>query len=120
MIKGFQKNLKQVVLDLIALEKETKGSGLTYSGEVEIDENSFISIEYQNYRALENGIITHDDLLKVANMMFAQYPLLSKILCDKFDYVLIDEYQDTQKSVVEIFLTHIKEYAKGTLCVGFF
>ena len=120
VIKGFQKNLKQVVLDLIALDKETKGSGLTYSGEVEIDENSFTSIEYQNYRALENGTITHDDLLKVANMMFAQYPLLSKILCDKFDYVLIDEYQDTQKSVVEIFLTHIKEYAKGTLCIGFF
>lgn len=119
-IKEYQKNLKQTVLSLISVEKACKGNGLSYSGEAEINEQSFSCIEYQNYRDLEHGIISHDDLLKIANYMFATYPLLSKIICDKYDYVFIDEYQDTQKSVIEIFLEHIKSHAKGSLCVGFF
>lgn len=31
-----------------------------------------------------------------------------------------DLYQDTQVSVIEIFLKHIKETAKQSLCIGFF
>lgn len=119
-IKEYQKNLRQSVLTLIAAEQANKGAGLTYSGENKIDEQSFTSVEYKNYRDLEHGIISHDDLLKVANYMFAQYPLLAKILCDKFDYIFIDEYQDTQKPVIDIFLEHIKPFAKNSLCIGFF
>lgn len=119
-IKGYQKNLVQAVLHLILAEKQEKGSGLSYSGEAQITDESFVSVEYQNYRDLEHGVISHDDLLKVANYMFATYPLLSKLLCDKYDYIFIDEYQDTQKQVIEIFLDHIKAYAKNSLCIGFF
>ena len=119
-IKEYQKNLKKTILELISCEKECKESGLTYSGESEIDEQSFSCIEYQNYRDLEHGVISHDDLLKIANYMFATYPLLSKILCDKYDYIFIDEYQDTQKLVVEIFLKHMRKFAEGSLCIGFF
>lgn len=119
-IKGYQKNLTKAVLNLILAEKQEKGSGLSYFGEAEITDKSFASVEYQNYRDLEHGIISHDDLLKVANYMFATYPLLSKLLCDKYDYIFIDEYQDTQKQVIEIFLEHIKAYAKNSLCIGFF
>lgn len=119
-IKEYQKNLKATVINLISAEKESKSSGLSYSGEFEINEQTFTYVEYQNYRDLEHGIITHDDLLKVANYMFATYPLLSKILCDKYDYIFIDEYQDTQCAVIEIFLEHIKVAAQNRLCVGFF
>lgn len=94
-IKEFQKNLKQTVLALVSAEKELKGSGLSYTEGSEINEQSFSCIEYQNYRDLEHGVISHDDLLKIANHMFAIYPLLSKILCDKYDYIFIDEYQDS-------------------------
>jgi len=114
VIKGFQKNLMEVVMELI------KNSGLSYSGETPIDELVFDHVEYQNYRDLENGIFTHDDLLKIANMMFAKYHLLAKVLCDKYDYIFIDEYQDTQNPVVDIFLTHIRSQAQGRLCIGFF
>lgn len=119
-IKEYQKNLKSSVLNLISAEKENKGSGLVYSGEIIINEQTFNNIEYQNFRDLEHGIISHDDLLKIANYMFATYPLLAKILCDKYDYIFIDEYQDTQRAVIEIFLTHIKVAANNRLCVGFF
>lgn len=120
MIKGYQKNLKQAVVALIIAEKSAKGTGITYSGEVEITEKSFELIEYKNYRNLEKGIISHDDLLKLANYMFASYPLLSKVLCDKYDYIFIDEYQDTQRVVIDIFLNHIKGYAQYSICIGFF
>ena len=119
-IKGYQKNLTQAVLHLIFAEKQEKGTGLSYSGEAKITAGSFACVEYQNYRDLEHGIISHDDLLKVANYMFATYPLLSKLLCNKYDYIFIDEYQDTQKQVIEIFLNHIKAYAENSLCIGFF
>ena len=119
-IKEYQKNLKNSVLNLISAEKVSKGSGLAYSGEFDINEQTFAYVEYQNYRDLEHGVISHDDLLKVANYMFSTYSLLSKILCDKYDYIFIDEYQDTQSVVIEIFLEHIKVAAKNRLCVGFF
>ncbi len=119
-IKDYQKNLKNTVLGLLADEKANKGTGLTYSGEIEITEGTFNLVEYKNYRDLAQGAISHDDVLKVANKMFATYPLLSKILSDKFDYILIDEYQDTQVAVVEIFLEHIKVATSNSVCVGFF
>jgi DNA helicase-2/ATP-dependent DNA helicase PcrA len=119
-IKGYKKDLKKAVLSLLEEERKDPKSGLSYSGEIEIDENTFEFIDYKNYRKLEEGIISHDDLLIIAEYMFRRYPLLSKILCDKYDYILIDEYQDTQLSVKNIFLEHIKEKATGKLCVGFF
>lgn len=120
VIKGYQKNLKQTVVALVAAEKTSKGTGITYSGENEITEGSLEFIEYKNYRNLEQGVISHDDLLKVANYMFDNYSLLSKVLSDKFDYIFIDEYQDTQRAVIEIFLSHIEGYALNSLCIGFF
>lgn len=122
LIKDYQKNLKQAVLRLVENEKNTAGSGLKYSGDFELTAEGFaqISIDYRNYRNLANGVISHDDLLKVANYMFEYYPLLSDILCDKYDYVFIDEYQDTQRPVINIFLEHVTRNTSRKLCVGFF
>ena len=113
-IKGFQKNLVIAVRDLIMDGK------ISYSGETPKDQILFTAVEYRNYRGLEDGIISHDDLLKVAEYMFEHHPLLSKILCDRFDYILIDEYQDTQRPVINIFLEHLQSKAAGKTCLGFF
>lgn len=118
--KDYQKNLKQSVVALINAEIEIKGSGISYSGDNELTVGSLKQIEYQNYRNLEKGIISHDDVLKIASHMYNTYPLLSKILCDKYDYIFVDEYQDTNPMVISIFLDYIKMYANGKLCVGFF
>lgn len=113
-IKDYPKNLKDSLITLMKQEK------ISYSRDTEIDDLVFDNVDYKNYRKLEYGIISHDDLLKLANYMFSNYSLLSKILCDKFDYILIDEYQDTQKQVIDIFLSHISNDAKDKLCIGFF
>jgi Superfamily I DNA and RNA helicases len=113
-IKGYQKNLVKTVRELV-----TNGT-MSYSGETPPEQLAFSAVEYKNYRRIEDGTISHDDLLKVAEFMFEHHPLLSKILCDKFDYIFIDEYQDTQKAVANIFFEHIKTKATGRLCLGFF
>ena len=114
VIKGYQKNLLVAVHDLILNDQ------ISYSGETPKDQLLFTIVEYKNYRRLDDGIISHDDLLKVAEYMFEHYPLLSKILCDKYDYIFIDEYQDTQRPVINIFLEYLQRKASGTLCMGFF
>ncbi len=120
IISPFQKNLKKAIISLIAAEKETKGTGLTYSSEEELSEANFTTIQYRQYRKIEDGVITHDDVLKVARFLFESHPILSKILFDQFPYILVDEYQDTQKAVIDIFLNAVDVYEHGKACIGFF
>ena len=70
---------------------------------------------------MKDGIITHDDVLLLAEQMFFKYPKLRKILMDSYPFIMVDEYQDTDKSVVNILLRYLnkKEY-KGRFVVGFF
>lgn len=119
-IKDYQKNVKQALVKLATNDSVPGDLQINYSGKILITENSFDCVKYQNYRDLENGIISHDDVIKIANYMFSSYPMLAKILCDKYDFIFIDEYQDTQEIVIEIFLNHIKQVAKSSLCIGFF
>ncbi|RYU48971.1 UvrD-helicase domain-containing protein [Aliivibrio finisterrensis] len=60
----------------------------------------------------------HDSLLKIATLLFKRYPKLGRILCDKYDFILIDEYQDTHEDVVEVFLKHLPKNRNTT--VGLF
>jgi len=120
MISSYQKNLKEAIIALITADKESPGTGLSYTGEIELSVNSFHTVQYKKYKKIEEGIITHDDVLKIARHLFRKYPILSKVLSDKFPYVLIDEYQDTQKHVIDIFLESVNRNRLGQICIGFF
>ncbi|MEN5386782.1 UvrD-helicase domain-containing protein [Aliarcobacter skirrowii] len=76
-------------------------------------------IQYKEYVSLKDGIISHDEVLILANYMFKTYSKLSDIIKDKFKFILIDEYQDTSPLVVEIFLTHLKQSNRKNI-IGFF
>jgi DNA helicase-2/ATP-dependent DNA helicase PcrA len=118
-IKSFQGELKGTLITLINSEdiKEVKSS----DGHVELDyfENLEKGIQYKEYTLLKEGIISHDELLVLAQHMFMTYPKLCDILKDKFKFILIDEYQDTSPSVIEIFLTHLKQSPRNNI-LGFF
>lgn len=60
----------------------------------------------------------HDSLLKIAYILFKKYNKLSKIISDKYDYILIDEYQDTNEKIIEAFLDLID--TKYDLIIGLF
>jgi len=118
-IKHFQKELKAAIIAL-ANDENAK---LSIDEDSPIPENYFDGLEkgiqYKEYLKLKEGIISHDELLIVANHLFEKYPKLSTIVKDKYQFIFIDEYQDTNTAVVDIFLNYFKKSEKKNL-VGFF
>ena len=53
--------------------------------------------KFNNFKKLSYG---HDGLLILFHLLFRKYPLLGKIISDRYDYIFVDEYQDTQKDVL--------------------
>lgn len=104
-IRNFQINLKDSFLKLYSEKTDT--------------EESIERIDYREYRSYRNGVISHDEVIKISEYMFKEYPLLSKILKDKYDFILIDEYQDTFKEVIDIFFNYV-DTSKGELTIGLF
>lgn len=118
-IKHFQKELKQSLIELIN-DDESK---IKNPEEAPVSDHYFDEIEngiqYKEYLKIKEGIISHDESLILANHLFKNYPKLCDILKDTFGFIFIDEYQDTKKNVVEIFLTHLKRSDKKNT-IGFF
>lgn len=114
-IKSFQSELKANLLSLIADPEqklfEVTGETLT-PAELE-------GVNYKEFTRLKDGIISHDELLVLAEQMFRQYPKLCDILKDRYKLILVDEYQDTSPRVVQILLNHLSQSPRNSV-VGFF
>ncbi|MCD4677337.1 MAG: ATP-dependent helicase [Desulfobacula sp.] len=121
-IKNYQNDLKKSLVALIKMEREEDKSGIKYSGEedISIEYLQDKEINYKDYRKIDNGILWHDDILKISNYMFSTYPLLCDILKDKYEYILVDEYQDTEKRVVDVFLEYLPKSNDKKNVIGFF
>lgn len=76
-------------------------------------------IQYKEYLRIDRGEISHDEVLVLANDMFKKYPRLCDLLIDKFQFIFVDEYQDTSPLVIEILLEFIKQRKKKNI-IGFF
>ena len=72
-----------------------------------IKERDHNEVRYNETRfnSFSNLSFGHDSLLEMASLLFEKYPLLSKILHDKYDFIFVDEYQDTNKAIIDIFLS---------------
>jgi DNA helicase-2/ATP-dependent DNA helicase PcrA len=66
------------------------------------------------FDSLRNLTFGHDGLLKISSYLFNEFPLLTEIVQDKFDYIFIDEYQDANKEIIDIFLKKIGSDCKKT------
>ncbi len=121
-IKNYQNDLKKSLVALIEQEKAEEKSGIKYSGEEDITLEYLQDkkINYKDYRKIDSGILWHDDILKISSYMFNTYPLLCDILKDKYEYILIDEYQDTEKQVIDVFLEYLPKSSDKKNVVGFF
>lgn len=71
-----------------------------------INSKDYNKVRYNEtrYDSFDNLTFGHDSLLKVSTFLFEKYKLLSRILQDKFDFIFIDEYQDTDEQIIDIFL----------------
>lgn len=119
-IKHFQKELKAALIELINDEhfpffttSENQVIDETYYNELEH------GIQYKEYVRIRDGIISHDEVLVLASKVFERNHKICRIIKDKFPFILIDEYQDTQPVVIEILLEHLKK-ACNQCVIGFF
>lgn len=61
------------------------------------------------FNSLYYGGIGHDDLLSFANIVFTEFPKIKRRITQKFQYIFIDEYQDTSASVLSVFYESVKD-----------
>lgn len=62
------------------------------------------------FTSLYTGRLSHDDLLMFANKLIKKYPVLLRKIGDKYNYIFIDEYQDTSAYVLDIFYDAVKDH----------
>ena len=93
------------------IDHKTKKDHIDYT---KVSYNSLIS-----YDRLDKMQFSHDTLLKYSQKLIASYAMLQKIISDRYPYILVDEYQDTNPKVIEILAT-LSEYAGRNLLIGYY
>lgn len=114
-IRRFQRQLRETVLELAQDGEYGKLFPLDSAERDQVPE----TIEYKEHIKLSKGIISHDQVLVLAERMYGKYPLLCDILLDKYRFILVDEYQDTSPHVIRILLEHLHKRGRRGI-VGFF
>ncbi|MEX2167955.1 MAG: UvrD-helicase domain-containing protein [Pirellulales bacterium] len=86
-------------------------------GAAETDREHLAAVAYRRYQTSlkSSGLVDFDDLLLLTEDLFTKFPTVRRGEAQRFDQVLIDEYQDTNHSQYEI----VKALAMGhrNLCV---
>ena len=72
-----------------------------------------IYLQYQTYLK-ENDMLDFEDIINFANQKLSRY----QTNCNKYKYVIVDEYQDVSKNKVELLNSLIRIYNCKLLCVG--
>lgn len=114
LIKNYQKELKVEIVKYNEYESRNP-----------IEELDIIiksqTITYSQYgRKFEEGRITHEDVIKFSARIFSKYPKIGKIVTNKFPYIFIDEYQDTEERTVTLLLDDLLTKNDGNITLGFF
>ncbi|MEB7915335.1 UvrD-helicase domain-containing protein [Enterobacter mori] len=92
---------------------------------IEAKEDRFDIIKYFNTKNIEvlyRNIIGHNTLLLYASRLLRKYKLLLKCIIDSHPLIFIDEYQDTDENIINLFLDidKIAREENKKLCIGFF
>lgn len=118
-IKNFQFEIKQTLIELINDPEQTI---INSSDKKMVDDSFFddcVLIQYKEYVKIANGIISHDEVIILATKMFEKYERLCSIVKDKYPFIFVDEYQDTNPMVVKVLLEYMEKSNKPNV-VGFF
>lgn len=117
IISSYQLDLMRALVHLIQEDV------ISHSGPEKLDLDYFKSldkkIEYKEWKSLKNGVICHDEVIALSEYLFANNKLLADIVKDKYDFILVDEYQDTFKSIIDTLLVHLQQSKKFNI-IGFF
>ena len=115
-IVPFQKEMKQTLVELI----NDPDSTIKNPKADEVFSNEFTDgIQYKEYVRLDRGEISHDEVIILAHKMYNKYQRLCDLLIDGFQFIFVDEYQDTSPLVIEILLSFLAGRSKKNI-IGFF
>lgn len=116
LISPFQAELRVVLISLMTGDSPRIRPGNTaispemYNGKL---------IQYKEFKKLAEGIVSHEEVIPLAHGMFEKFPKLREILRDRYRYILVDEYQDTEREVIKILLEILPLSLRKGVC-GFF
>lgn len=88
--------------------------------EERIDNIKEVYYDDSNFRDLEKGLLKHDDIISISKLIFGANPLLTKIIVDKYPYILIDEYQDTAIETIETLIEIVLHENEKSILLGFY
>lgn len=82
-----------------------------------VNESDYFKIIYNNtkFNSFNDVTYGHDGLLILAGLLMRKYPLLNKIISDKYDFIFIDEYQDTNPDIIKCLIEITKTFNKFTI-----
>lgn len=86
--------------------------------EIKLRDFNIIKYNETRFDSFEELSFGHDSLLKISFLLFEKYKILGRIIKDKFDFVFIDEYQDTNAKIIEVFLNKVP--SDGKITIGLF
>jgi DNA helicase-2/ATP-dependent DNA helicase PcrA len=66
-----------------------------------------------------NGILGHDDIIKMVPQFIVERPLMRRLLAQQYPFLFVDESQDTMENVVAA-LKAVNEELGDRFCLGFF
>ncbi|MBM9613628.1 ATP-dependent helicase [Desulfobulbus rhabdoformis] len=98
---------KRVVMNLIsgAINKANSIENLVYQEQIHLTEfiNDFYTIadHYRQFK-LDHGLMDYDDLLVFLKKLLVESEEARTQLSDRFQYILVDEYQDTNQLQADI------------------
>lgn len=78
-------------------------------------DHSVIKYNETTFDSLEDLSFSHDSLLVIAKLLASKFNLFPKIISDKFDYIFIDEYQDTNPTIIKLFLESLPNNKNTTI-----
>lgn len=121
-IGHFQAALKPALIKLINDKVITRTVNMTLplSDDFYDYVENFKGVQYKEYCRVGEGIISHDEVLILAEYMFRTYPKLCEILKGVYPFIMVDEYQDSSPIVVKILLEDIFARDGHKCIVGFF
>lgn len=73
-----------------------------------------IFTEYQN-TCFRNGVMDFDDILLYTDILLSNYPQICEHIAANFDYILVDEYQDT--NIAQNSILHRLTRSNKNICV---
>lgn len=83
-----------------------------------IQKSDYLKIYYNEtkFDRFQDLSFGHDGLLTIAHKLLEKFTTLKKIICDRFDYIFLDEYQDARAELVDD-LFKISKDSNLTICL---